>query len=199
MSIYPTVVSCVCDCLTGRTQVLATHSVLTSGPAAKLALSLDVPSIATGTGAALVLDGQDAGLVRCEIQDASGLLAHDSNATVTFRVVNGPGRIVGVHSGNPQSHEHNQNSTHSAYHGLVRAAVMVTSDAAVQGSARELRDFVDGSIDLASAAAPPGGLAQSFFTVEASSPGLGVASIQVPVSLDAEVCVAMRCDCDASF
>ena len=166
------------------TQVLATHTILTSGAAAKLALSIDVPSRGTGTGSALLLDGQDAGLVRCEIQDASGLLAHDSNATVTFRVVDGPGRIVGVHSGNPQSHEHNQNFTHSAYHGLVRAAIMVTSDAAIQGSERELRAFID--IDATSAAATDS-VAESFITIEASAPGLGAASIQVPVSLDVMV------------
>jgi hypothetical protein len=46
---------------------LATHTVFTSGPAAGIVLSLDAPSISTGTGAALLLDGQDAGLVRATI------------------------------------------------------------------------------------------------------------------------------------
>lgn len=39
--------------------VLATHTVLTSGKAASIVLSLDAPSDATGTGSALLLDGQD--------------------------------------------------------------------------------------------------------------------------------------------
>ena len=49
---------------------LATHTVFTSGPAAGIVLSLDAPSVSTGTGAALLLNGQDAGLVRATIVPA---------------------------------------------------------------------------------------------------------------------------------
>jgi hypothetical protein len=107
---------------------LATHTVLTSGPAAAIALSLDAPSAKTGTGSALLLDGQDAGLVRATIVDAKGNLVSDAQHNVSFEIVAGPGRIIGAHNGNPQCHEPNQVAWHSAYHGLVRAIVMTTED-----------------------------------------------------------------------
>ena len=94
---------------------------LTSGAPTKLVLSLDAPSVITGTGRALLLDGQDAGLVRATIVDAGGQLVADATHNVTFAVVSGPGRIVGAHNGDPQCHEPNQVPWHSAYHGLVRA------------------------------------------------------------------------------
>ena len=66
-------------------------------------LSLDVPSAATGTGTALLLDGQDTALVRCSIVDAAGHLVRDAADVVTFGVASGPGAVVGVHSGQVRS------------------------------------------------------------------------------------------------
>jgi hypothetical protein len=159
--------------------VLATATVRTPGAPAKLELSLDVPSPLTGTGSALLLDGLDSGLVRAAIVDANGTVVHSANDSVTFRVTSGPGRIVGVHSGEPKSHEPTQSPTHSAYHGLVRAAIMVTSTVALVD--RRLIQYVDvhgGHNALVPASAEP-------ILVSASAAGLPTATIQIPTSLNA--------------
>ena len=44
--------------------------------ATKLELGIDAPSVATGTGTALLLDGQDAALVRAAVVDAEGRVMH---------------------------------------------------------------------------------------------------------------------------
>ena len=130
---------------------LATHTIHTStATPSKLVLTVDCPSPRTGTGEALLLDGQDAGLVRAAIVDANGALVRNAATNVSFRVVSGPGRVVGVHSGEQQSHEPTSGVPyHSAYHGLVRAAVMVTSDSARGRGAL-------GVIDVDHARAAPG-------------------------------------------
>eukprot|EP01052_Picozoa_sp_SAG31_P046098 SAG31_NODE_8678_length_1407_cov_2.000000_3_plen_122_part_01 len=68
---------------------------LTSGEATKIELSIDVPSAETGTGTALVLDGSDTALLRASILDAAGVVVHMASHNVSFRVVSGPGRVVG--------------------------------------------------------------------------------------------------------
>lgn len=66
----------------------------TAGEAAAIVLSVDCPSPVTGTGDALLLDGQDAGLVRATIVDSNGhFVAHGSN-NISFSIVSGPGRIM---------------------------------------------------------------------------------------------------------
>ena len=72
-----------------------------------------------------------------------GIDLHRSNHTVYFRVMSGPGRIVGVHNGDPRSHEPSTSTSHSAYHGLVRAAVQVTSAAALPAHTLALMRHVD--------------------------------------------------------
>jgi hypothetical protein len=76
--------------------VAASHTVVTASAPTAVRLSVDVPSAATGTGDALVLDGQDTGLLRAEIVDAAGRLVPSATHNVTFEVVSGPGRIVAV-------------------------------------------------------------------------------------------------------
>ena len=107
---------------------LVTHTWVTSGQAAAIVLSLDAPSPRTGTGKALLLDGQDAGLVRATIVDARGHLVADATHNVSFEVLSGPARIIGAHNGDPRCHEPNQVAWHSAYHGLVRATIITTED-----------------------------------------------------------------------
>ena len=58
----------------------------------------DAPSAATGTGTALVADGQDTALVRCSVVDARGVVVPDGRqfptrpaVNVTFEVVSGQG------------------------------------------------------------------------------------------------------------
>ena len=60
------------------------HTVETASAAASLRLSVDVPSAATGTGEALLLDGQDTGLLRAEVLDARGVrVPHASNNVIS--------------------------------------------------------------------------------------------------------------------
>ena len=73
-------------------EVLATHSKLTAGPAASIRLSMDAPSLLTGTGSALVADGEDTAMVRAELLDALGNLADQAADDVTFAVTSGDGR-----------------------------------------------------------------------------------------------------------
>jgi hypothetical protein len=92
----------------------------TNGKAAKLALSLDCPSKITGTGEALLLDGQDAALVRASVLDSAGRVMHLATNIITFQVISGPGIVQGTGNGDPHCHEPNNAPWHSAYHGLVR-------------------------------------------------------------------------------
>ena len=62
---------------------------MTAGAATKLQLTIDVPSPLTGTGQALLLDGQDAGLIRCSIVDDNGIVVNEANDLITFEIVSG--------------------------------------------------------------------------------------------------------------
>jgi len=95
-------------------RVIARDESVTHGAAASMVLSVDVPSPRTGTGQALLLDGQDTALLRLSIVDSTGQLVSggvQSATNVTFSVIEGPGRIVGVGNGQPTSHEPNKVST----------------------------------------------------------------------------------------
>ena len=166
------------------TEVLATHVVKTSGAPAAIALALDCPSPLTGTGSALLLDGQDAALLRASIVDAAGNLCHNASHNVSFRVVSGPGRVVGAHSGDPRAHEPTHGTAHhTAYHGLVRGALMVTSDAALAATAA---GRLMAQIDVHGGHFDEGRLGGAVpIVVEASAPGLPAATFSIPTSLDA--------------
>eukprot|EP01043_Picozoa_sp_COSAG02_P027069 COSAG02_NODE_1579_length_11851_cov_12.490343_4_plen_498_part_00 len=158
--------------------VLATHTVMTSGPPAAIALSLDVPSSRTGTGDALLLDGQDMGMVRATIVDVFGRMCADATSNVSFTVVSGPGRVFGSHNGDPTCLEPNQAPWHSAYHGLVRGLIQVVKDASspIWHRAR-LRE-----IDVDSAVTE--GDHPSAIVVQATAASLTPATISIPVTSD---------------
>ena len=160
----------------GKTTV--SHTRQTPGAAASLAGTLDVPNIATGTGTAVVADGHDAALVRVTILDTQNRRASASNATVAFRVISGPGHIVGVGNGDPMSHEANQAAQHSAFHGYVHAVVRVTLDCT--SNAREV-DVETAIVQRGACPDPIGPI-----VVEASAEGLGSTQISIPVSTDVE-------------
>lgn len=102
----------------------------TNGKAAKLALTIDAPSAATGTGTAVLLDGHDAALLRAAVVDADGRVMTQASDNITFKVVSGPGVVQGTGNGDPHCHEPNNAPWHTAYHGLVRGIIRVTSTAA---------------------------------------------------------------------
>lgn len=169
--------------------VLAHHTELPAGPPAAVELAIDVPSAATGTGSALLLDGHDAGLVRATVRDAQGRVVSCSGPAagapvITFAVTSGPGRVVGVHNGDAASHEPQYSAVRRAYHGLARAVVKVTADVA-SGSPGDLAllasdielDPTSPLTQLAPAAGP--------IVVTATSPGLEPGLVRIPVSADA--------------
>jgi hypothetical protein len=139
---------------------------------------LDSPSPLTGTGNALLADGQDAALVRASVVDALGNVVHNSADSVTFAVKSGSGRLVGTHNGRVDSHQSASLPTVAAYHGLARAIVTTSSVAALPAAERsllaeiDLDSDIDGLDGTVVGADGPGGA----IIVEASSPGLGTAS-----------------------
>ena len=167
------------------TQV-ARASVQTNGQAAALVLSLDCPSTLTGTGAALFLDGQDVALVRASIVDSLGQVVHLATHNVTFSVVSGPGAIQGTANGDPKSYQPHVSNSQTAYHGLVRAVVRVTSIAGLSTRQKTLLQHVDGPTRRRSftTAVRPSLTDADDIIIEASSPGLSPVQLRIPTSTD---------------
>ena len=75
-------------------KTLSSYSVVSlAGSATSMELSLDAPSVSTGTGSHLVADGEDVAMVRATLFDSAGNFAYNSTGNVTFTVVSGPGKI----------------------------------------------------------------------------------------------------------
>mmetsp|Transcript_74736 Transcript_74736/g.167608 ORF Transcript_74736/g.167608 Transcript_74736/m.167608 type:complete len:905 (-) Transcript_74736:54-2768(-) len=153
----------------------------TNGKPAALSLSIDAPNMATGTGSALLLDGQDAALLRASVVDAVGEVVHLASNNITFRIISGPGFVQGSHNGDPHCHEPNNAPWHSAYHGLVRGVVRVTSSAARNAEERALLQQIDLDGPMALGNQP---IEVDKIVVEASSPGLTPVRVSIPVSTD---------------
>ena len=166
--------------------VVATAARHTNTHKAALQLGIDAPHQSTGTGSTLLLDGQDAALLRATVLDANGRQMMRATDTITFRVVSGPGRVQGTHNGDPHAHVPNNSPWHPAYHGLTRAVVRVTSIAARSSMERAALARIDvhgpmavgEQAELATPATEP-------IVVEASAPGLAPARISIAVSTDA--------------
>jgi hypothetical protein len=175
---------------------VASDTSLTPGTPCKLLLTIDAPSKLTGTGEALLLDGQDAAMLRASVVDTDGVLVATEGAfNVSFTVASGPGRVVGVGNGNPVSHERNRASWRSTHYGLARAVVQTTLNAATGDRARQIEiDLEGGRVTqvAAPAALQSGAESESValptsIVVEAHADGLGSASVTIPVSQDAAV------------
>ena len=164
-------------------EIVAVDTRLTCGAAAKIALSLDAPSPLTGTGVALLANGADAALVRASVLDSAGNVVHNAANPISFAVKSGSGRLVGTHNGQVESHESSTQPTVAAYHGLARAVVMTTSVAALPAFERELLAAIDlDSMVTGLRSDEPGAVAG--IVVQASSPGLGMVELTIPVSTD---------------
>jgi hypothetical protein len=155
--------------------------------AVAIQLSIDAPSAMTGTGTALVLDGQDVGMLRASIVDGAGRVVPSATHNVSFIIKSGPGRVLGVGNGDPTNHEPNQAAWRSAYHGLVRGIIQVTADSASpEWHRRALAEVdIDGGVRTqihtgAGQNDEPG----AAIVVEASADGLSTGSVTVPVSSD---------------
>ena len=167
-----------------RGDILATQTLKTADIATNVDISVDVPSASTGTGSALVLDGQDTGMVHAAIRDSNGNLDNMASNNITFKIVSGPGRIVGVGNGNPACHEPNQATWRSAYHGLARAIVQVTMDQASPQLHRKRLMQIDRDGGVRTTIVAPGYEQQPLenIVVEASSEGLISSRVTIPVS-----------------
>lgn len=173
------------------TKPLATHTKFSWGAAKALLLSLDAPSLATGTGSSVYLDGEDVALVRATIVDAAGITVHDSRLTVEFSVTHGPARIAGVGNGDPADHTPINSSTVVAYHGLARAIAKVTMKATGSAESRALEALINvdagtkGSSSSKIAVGSVGAVSISAsFTVTARVTGLPPTSLEINLSTD---------------
>ena len=156
---------------------LASTSRFTNGAAATLKLSLDAPSAATGTGDGLVLDGQDAALLRASVLDAHGRVMHLASDEITFSVLSGPGEIQGTHNGDPHNHVPSSSTSNAAYHGLVRAVVRVTSVAARHDRALAAKVDVSGPLSATALGNHPA--VTGPIVVQATSPGFAPVTISI--------------------
>ena len=175
------------NALSSDGHTLATHTVATAGAAVKIVATLDVPNEQTGTGSALVADGQDAGLVRAMVVDSKGNIVPSSSHNITFEVISGPGQIIGVGNGNPSCLEPNLVSWRSAYHGLARAIVQTTATTAMSPKERERILEIDAEAGLRTTIASPEetlSVEADSVVVKASSPGLQSSTVSIPVSND---------------
>ncbi len=102
---------------TGR--VAAGASVKTAGQPARLELAVDRLALATGT--------RDVAAVTVRALDESGNFAPLAHNQVSFEVT-GPGRIIGVDNGDPESHASYQGSTRELFNGMALALVQSTAN-----------------------------------------------------------------------
>ena len=154
----------------------------------------------TGTGTALLLDGQDAALVRLSVVDTAGrLVPQGPPANVTFSVVSGPGRVIGVGNGDPTSHERNKATWRTTHPGLARAVVQVSDNAATPDRARQAQIDLEGgirtSVHLADGGSGGGVGGGTPIVVRATAAGFATVEITIPTSttlIDGVMAVASR-------
>ena len=89
----------------------------TAGAPAKIVLTTD--------RTALKNDGMDCTVIKAEVFDAKGRPVPKADSLITF-AVSGPGAVIGVGNGNPNSHEADKASERKAFNGLCCAIVQVT-------------------------------------------------------------------------
>jgi beta-galactosidase len=101
-------------------EVVTTAELATTGAAAAIALSADRPSIAA--------DRRDVAHVIVEIRDDQGRVVPLAMNEIVFSV-EGEGKLIGVDSGDPLSHEDYKANRRRAFNGLCMAIVQSTASA----------------------------------------------------------------------
>jgi hypothetical protein len=170
---------------------VASHTLVTAGAVAGVVLSIDVPSKATGTGSAVVLDGEDVAMLRATLVDAHGVVVPFSSNNVTFSVVSGPGRVWATHNGDPANISPSLGAWTPAYHGFARAVIRTTIDAATAPAHRRRMTQIDQDrsdernvfVVDPDAASPSTPYAVPI-VVEAVVDGLAASRVSIPVTLD---------------
>lgn len=98
----------------------ARYAVETTGEPVRLRLTPDRGTLAG--------DGRDAVPVTVEALDEQGRPVPTANLAVAFEI-SGPGRIIGVANGDPNSHEPEKGNQRSLFNGLAQVIVQSTKDA----------------------------------------------------------------------
>lgn len=163
----------------------AEHTKFSWGAPAKIVLTIDAPSIRTGTGSAVYYDGEDVALLRATVVDANGVVVHNANTiNITFAVTEGPARIVGCSNGDPADHEPNHVAAHLTYHGLVRVIVKVVEKATGDDAGRALEATVNPDAGRGAFSSSIGHASAKSFTVTAYGTGLQHGEVEVALSTD---------------
>lgn len=92
----------------------------TTGPAAKLVMTVDRPEIKA--------DGEDVAIVAVEVQDAQSRTVLIAGNEVTFRV-SGAGGLLGVGNGDPTDHASDKGTARKAFSGFCMALVQSSKTA----------------------------------------------------------------------
>jgi beta-galactosidase len=100
--------------------VVAEVEVTTTGEAASIEVSADREVIAA--------DRRDVAHFTVQILDAQGRVVPGADHEIAFEI-QGEGKLVGLDSGNPLSHENYKASRRKAFHGLCLAIVQSTAKA----------------------------------------------------------------------
>ncbi len=98
-------------------KVIRTVEIETTGSPAKLGLAVDRPRISR--------EPSDVAHVTVEVLDQEGRVVPTANDEITFAVT-GPGRILGVDNGQPDSHESYQGPSRKAFNGLALVVLQPT-------------------------------------------------------------------------
>jgi beta-galactosidase len=101
-------------------KVVLTERRETTGATAALRVTADRTELSA--------DGQDVAVLKTEALDSSGRWVPTAADMVRF-TVSGPGRIIGVGNGDPNSHESDKEPRRSLYNGLVQAIIQSTQTA----------------------------------------------------------------------
>jgi beta-galactosidase len=98
--------------------VVSTMEIVTAGEPAAIGLSVDRSTI--------VADGRDVAHIMIQILDVKGHIVPTADNDVAFEI-QGEGKIIGVDSGKPDSHESFQADHRKAFNGLCLAIVQAKS------------------------------------------------------------------------
>ena len=168
-----------------KTTVVAKHVVHSWGTPTALQLTLDAPSLATGTGSKVYLDGGDVALLRASVVDESGNLCWDATLPLFFSVTSGPGFVWGTGNGDPSDQVKLNSNNRTTYHGLARAVVRAALVGIGSDAERAQLAYVNTDAGrgmrtagiLGGGASPP-----TQITVQVSSPGIPSATLEIPLS-----------------
>eukprot|EP00040_Diaphanoeca_grandis_P011360 m.58192 g.58192 ORF g.58192 m.58192 type:complete len:953 (+) comp22513_c0_seq2:99-2957(+) len=163
----------------------ASHSITTTGVAARLEISIDAPSVSTGTGSAVVADGEDIAMIRTTIVDEHGLTVPRSNNNITFSIISGAGSIWSTHNGDPANDSPSHAPWTPSYHGLARAIIRSTADQSTPAWHRRrlLQIDVEGSKTM-TVMSPDDNTDPEPIIIEAVAAGLPPVRISIPVTND---------------